>query len=153
MKIVCVGGGPAGLYASILIKLRDPGHDITLFERSNAGSTAGAGVTIGRDLLARLYEQDKESADLIYRTAFIYHEQAMYSRGEKVVVQAGEDYNITRQGLTGHPGRQGGGPGRAHRVRQRNREPVPTTGSGPHYRCRRRQQPSAQGGWRLPDHC
>ena len=70
-------------------------------ERSNAGSTAGAGVTIGRDLLARLYEHDKESADLIYKTAYIYHEQAMYSRGEKVVVQAGEDYNITRQGLTG----------------------------------------------------
>ncbi|MGD0703044.1 MAG: FAD-dependent monooxygenase [Trebonia sp.] len=101
MKIVCVGGGPAGLYASILIKLRNPGHDITLFERSNAGSTAGAGVTIGRDLLARLYEQDKESADLIYKTAFIYHEQAMYSRGEKVVVQAGQDYNITRHQLTG----------------------------------------------------
>jgi 2-polyprenyl-6-methoxyphenol hydroxylase-like FAD-dependent oxidoreductase len=101
MKIVCVGGGPAGLYASILTKLRDPGHDITVFERSNAGSTAGAGVTIGRDLLALLYEQDKESADLIYRTAFIYHEQAMYSRGEKVVVQGGEDYNITRQRLTG----------------------------------------------------
>ena len=101
MKIVCVGGGPAGLYASILIKLRDPGHDITVYERSNAGSTAGAGVTIGRDLLARLYEQDKESADLIYRTAFIYREQAMYSRGEKVVLQVGEDYNITRPRMTG----------------------------------------------------
>src|SRR5580700_9497404 len=101
MKIVCVGGGPAGLYASILIKLRDPGHDITVFERSNAGSTAGAGVTIGRDLLARLYEQDRESADLIYRTAFIFHEQAMYSRGEKVVVHSGEDYGIARQRLTG----------------------------------------------------
>jgi 2-polyprenyl-6-methoxyphenol hydroxylase-like FAD-dependent oxidoreductase len=101
MKIVCVGGGPAGLYASILLKLRDPRQDITIFERSNAGSTAGSGVTLGRDLLARLYEQDRESADLIYSSAFIYHEQAMYSRGEKVVVQVGEDYNITRQRLTG----------------------------------------------------
>jgi 2-polyprenyl-6-methoxyphenol hydroxylase-like FAD-dependent oxidoreductase len=101
MKIVCVGGGPAGLYASILLKQRDPGHDITVFERSNAGSTAGSGVTIGQDLLERLYEQDKESADLIYKTAFVYHEQAMYSRGEKVVVQVGEDYNITRQRLAG----------------------------------------------------
>jgi 2-polyprenyl-6-methoxyphenol hydroxylase-like FAD-dependent oxidoreductase len=101
MKVVCVGGGPAGLYASILIKLRNPGHDITVFERSNAGSTAGAGVTIGRDLLARLYEQDKESADLIYRTAFVFHEQAMYSQGEKVVVQSGADYGITRERLTG----------------------------------------------------
>ena len=101
MKIVCVGGGPAGLYSSILLKLRDPGHDVTIFERNNAASTAGSGVTIGRDLLARLYKQDKESADLIYKTAFIYHEQAMYSRGEKVVVQVGEDYNITRQRLAG----------------------------------------------------
>jgi 2-polyprenyl-6-methoxyphenol hydroxylase-like FAD-dependent oxidoreductase len=101
MNIVCVGGGPAGLYASILIKLRDPGHDITLFERSSAGSTAGAGITIGRELIARLYEQDKESADLIHRNAFIVREQVLYSRGEKVVVQVGEDYNITRQQLTG----------------------------------------------------
>ena len=34
MKIACVGGGPAGLYFAISMKLRDPSHDIEIFERN-----------------------------------------------------------------------------------------------------------------------
>ena len=37
MRIVCVGGGPGGLYLAILMKQRDPGHDITVLERNPAG--------------------------------------------------------------------------------------------------------------------
>ncbi len=33
MRIACVGGGPAGRYFALLMKLRDPGHDITVFAR------------------------------------------------------------------------------------------------------------------------
>ena len=33
LKIVCLVGGPAALYFSILMKKRNPGHDITIFER------------------------------------------------------------------------------------------------------------------------
>jgi 2-polyprenyl-6-methoxyphenol hydroxylase-like FAD-dependent oxidoreductase len=43
VKVACVGGGPAGLYLSILLKRRDPPHDITVHERDPEGSTtAGA---------------------------------------------------------------------------------------------------------------
>ena len=43
MRIVCVGGGPAGLYFAILTKLADPDHEVTVLERNRPASrTAGA---------------------------------------------------------------------------------------------------------------
>ena len=44
MKIACVGGGPAGLYFAISMKLRSPEHDLTLFERNRPDDTFGWGV-------------------------------------------------------------------------------------------------------------
>mgnify|MGYP000427532160 CR=1 FL=1 len=37
MKIACLGGGPAGLYFAISMKLKDPAHEITVIERNRAG--------------------------------------------------------------------------------------------------------------------
>jgi anthraniloyl-CoA monooxygenase len=66
MKIVCVGGGPAGLYFAISAKLRNPGHDITVIERNPAGVTYGWGVTFSDGLLDALYHNDPESAQKIF---------------------------------------------------------------------------------------
>ncbi|MEV8633870.1 FAD-dependent monooxygenase [Streptosporangium sp. NPDC051023] len=65
MKIVCVGGGPASLYFSILMKRVDPSHDITVYERNPAGSTYGWGVTYWDELLNGMYRADAESARVI----------------------------------------------------------------------------------------
>ena len=46
MKIACVGAGPAGLYFAISMKLRDPSHDVTVFERN----AAGRHVRLGRSV-------------------------------------------------------------------------------------------------------
>ena len=46
MKIACLGGGPAGLYFAISMKLRDAAHDITVFERNRADDTFGWGVVL-----------------------------------------------------------------------------------------------------------
>src|SRR2546423_4625319 len=62
MKIVCVGGGPAGLYFAISAKLRNPNHDITVIERNPAGVTYGWGVTFSDPLLDSLYHNDPVSA-------------------------------------------------------------------------------------------
>ncbi len=34
MKVLCLGGGPAGLYFAISMKLRDPSHQVTVLERN-----------------------------------------------------------------------------------------------------------------------
>jgi 2-polyprenyl-6-methoxyphenol hydroxylase-like FAD-dependent oxidoreductase len=44
MKVACVGGGPAGFFLAILMKLSDENHDITVVERNPAGETYGWGV-------------------------------------------------------------------------------------------------------------
>ena len=44
MKIVCLGGGPAGVYLAISMKLRNAEHDITVYERNKAQDTFGWGV-------------------------------------------------------------------------------------------------------------
>ncbi|WP_443032956.1 FAD-dependent monooxygenase [Streptomyces sp. DH10] len=62
MKVACVGGGPAGLYLSVLLKRQNPSHDVTVHERDPEGSTYGWGVTYWRGLYDRLHEQDPESA-------------------------------------------------------------------------------------------
>ena len=43
MRIVSVGGGPAGLYFAILMKRADPAHEITVLERNRPDDTFGFG--------------------------------------------------------------------------------------------------------------
>ncbi len=62
MKVACVGGGPAGLYLSILLKRQDPSHDVTVHERNPEGSTYGWGVTYWHGLLDRMRACDARSA-------------------------------------------------------------------------------------------
>ncbi|WP_373945957.1 bifunctional salicylyl-CoA 5-hydroxylase/oxidoreductase [Paracoccus marcusii] len=71
MKILCLGGGPAGLYFAISMKLHDPSHDVTVLERNGAGDTFGWGVVLSDDALSRLQKNDPPSAQAI-RDHFIY---------------------------------------------------------------------------------
>ncbi len=98
MRIACVGGGPAGLYFALLMKLRDPGHDITIFERNVAGSTYGWGVVFGDDLLEKLYSSDPRSAREIDQAAVRWVNQVVDVEG-KQVLHVGSGYSINRQRL------------------------------------------------------
>jgi anthraniloyl-CoA monooxygenase len=65
MNIACVGAGPAGLYFAISMKLRDPSHDITVFERNAPGVTFGWGVVFSDQTVENLQANDPKSARII----------------------------------------------------------------------------------------
>lgn len=71
MKILCTGGGPAGLYFAISMKLRDPSHQITVLERNKANDTFGWGVVLSDDALGRMQQNDPASTEAI-RSHFAY---------------------------------------------------------------------------------
>ena len=65
MRIACLGGGPAGLYFAIAMKLRDPAHLIDLFERNSDGDTFGWGVVFSDQTVENLMANDPVSGAVI----------------------------------------------------------------------------------------
>ncbi len=71
MRINILGGGPAGLYLSILLAKRDPSHVIRVLERNAPDDTFGWGVVFSDETLGNLEEADGESFEAITK-AFAY---------------------------------------------------------------------------------
>lgn len=75
MKIAIVGGGPAGLYLSILLKRRQPRWAITVLEQNSADSTFGFGVVLASTGLQRLRAADEQTYDsLVAKMTFTTHQ-------------------------------------------------------------------------------
>ena len=71
MKVAVLGGGPAGLYFAISMKLRDAAHEVVVFERNKPDDTFGWGVVLSDETLDNLAENDAKSAAAI-REHFAY---------------------------------------------------------------------------------
>src|SRR6188768_3046838 len=65
VNIVCIGGGPAGLYFALLMKKQDPAHDITVVERNRPYDTFGWGVVFSDQTLGNLQQADPPTAQKI----------------------------------------------------------------------------------------
>jgi len=62
MRIVCIGGGPAGLYFALLMKARHPAHQITVVERNRPYDTFGWGVVFSDAMMQAMRAWDPETA-------------------------------------------------------------------------------------------
>jgi len=85
MRVACLGGGPAGLYFAISLKLRDPDHDIVVIERNRSDDTFGWGVVLSDETLVNLKANDPDSASLIRQHFAYWDDIAVHFRGTKTV--------------------------------------------------------------------
>jgi anthraniloyl-CoA monooxygenase len=62
MRILCIGGGPAGLYSALLLKRADARHAVRVVERNRPYDTFGWGVVFSDQTLGNLAEADADTA-------------------------------------------------------------------------------------------
>ena len=85
MKIACLGGGPAGLYSAISIKLRDRAHEVTVFERNRPDDTFGWGVVFSNETFDNIAANDPVSAQAIREHFAYWDDIAVHYRGQRIV--------------------------------------------------------------------
>jgi anthraniloyl-CoA monooxygenase len=81
MKVAIIGGGPAGLYAAILLKKQRPKAEITVYERNRAGDTFGFGVVFSDATLDNFEKYDPPSYHRITQEFAYWDDIAVHFRG------------------------------------------------------------------------
>ena len=85
MKIVCIGGGPSGLYFALLMKQQDPRHEIVVVERNRPYDTFGWGVVFSDQTLGNLQVADPPTAAEILDAFNHWDDIEVNIRGHKVL--------------------------------------------------------------------
>jgi len=91
MKIVVVGGGPAGLYFSLLMKKANPDHEIVVYERNKPNDTFGFGVVFSDETLSGFLDYDQGTyGDIV--ESFAYWDAIEVHYGGEVISTGGNGF-------------------------------------------------------------
>ena len=99
LTIHVIGAGPAGLYFAILMKMADPAHAVTVFERNRAGDTFGFGVVFSDATLANLRAADAETHDEIASSFAHWDDIETHYLGETIVSRGHGFSGLSRKRL------------------------------------------------------
>lgn len=91
MKITVIGGGPGGLYFSILLKKAIPTCEIDIYERNKPDDSFGFGVVFSDETLSEFLTRDPKSYELI-RSKFAYWDNLDVARDEEIVRISGNGF-------------------------------------------------------------
>jgi len=96
MKIVCIGGGPAGLYFALLMKKHEPRHEITVLERNAPNNTFGWGVVFSDKTLSYLRDTDELTYAEITREFATWDNVDVVHRDQKITIRGNKFSGIAR---------------------------------------------------------
>lgn len=91
MKIAVIGGGPAGLYFSRLVRLHLPVHQVDVFEQNPPNATWGFGVGLGGKARDRIRVIDPDVHDRISRAMVFHNQQRIHLNGTDILVEYAVD--------------------------------------------------------------
>ncbi len=91
MKITVIGGGPGGLYFSILTKKALAHCQIDVYERNKPDDSFGFGVVFSDETLGEFLKRDMQSYELI-RSKFAYWDDIVVARDGESVSIAGNGF-------------------------------------------------------------
>jgi anthraniloyl-CoA monooxygenase len=101
MRVVCVGGGPGGLYFSLLLKQRFPSWDVAVYERNRPFDTFGWGVVFSDATLGNLRDADAPTHNAIVASFAHWDDIAIYFGGQRIVSGGHGFCGISRKQLLG----------------------------------------------------
>jgi anthraniloyl-CoA monooxygenase len=84
MRIACIGGGPAGLYLSILMKKANPAHEITVYERNRPDDTFGWGVVFSDATMGNFRRPTRRATRRSSRAFHHWDDIDVYFKGRKI---------------------------------------------------------------------
>jgi anthraniloyl-CoA monooxygenase len=84
MRIVCIGGGAAGLYFALLMKKQHPGHHITVVERNKPFDTFGWGIVFSDATMQSMRQWDPQTAQVIEDSFNHWDDIELLFKGERI---------------------------------------------------------------------
>ena len=128
MKIVCIGGGPAGLYFGAADEEAcNPAHDVTVVERNKPYDTFGWGVVFSDATMDNMRQWDRDTADAIQQAFNHWDDIELEFKGRTHPQRRPRLRRHRPQEAAQHPAGALRGAGREAGVRDRGRSRSPTS--------------------------
>ena len=100
-RIVCLGGGPAGLYAAILLRKALPSTRIEVYERNRADDTFGWGVVFSDQTMGNFRAADPDTHSAILSSFHHWDDIAIHFGGRRFLSRGHGFCGISRKRLLG----------------------------------------------------